>query len=69
MSIPPPGWHSHYLDDEADRREARLDASRFRRFMAGVVRALLILLVIAIVMGFILFVLGGYMDAIIVGIE
>ncbi|WP_093180501.1 hypothetical protein [Sanguibacter gelidistatuariae] len=49
MSIPPPGWYSNYIDEEAARREARLESSRVRRFVAKAFRVLLILVIVAIV--------------------
>lgn len=69
MSVPPPDWHSHYLDDEAARREARLDSSRVRRVMARAVNVLLVLTLIAIVVGVIVLVLVAWTTPIINGPE
>lgn len=69
MSIPPPGWSSIPIDELDARRQARLESSRVRRFMAKAFRVLLIVLVITIVIGLVLAAVASYMLARINGPE
>ena len=62
MTIPPPGWHNQYIEDEAARRDARLESSRVRRFMARAFQGFLIALVITIVVGFLFFMFIAYIQ-------